>query len=186
MAAASKGLREIGFAVIAMTLTLAAVFAPIAFTPGKTGRLFLEFALTLAGAVIISGLVALALTPMMSARLLRHQEQQCRIYTLLERLFTGLETGYKRALTGALTVKPLILLIAAGTAVLSGFLFTSLKSELSPLEDRGVIRIRGTGPEGATVAYTERYATQLEGILASVPETRGRLAISGAPEVSQA
>lgn len=72
--AAAKGVREIGFAVIAMTLTLAAAYAPIAFTPGKTGRLFLEFALTLAGAVIISGFVALTLTPMMSAKLLRHNE----------------------------------------------------------------------------------------------------------------
>ncbi|MBY0224909.1 MAG: efflux RND transporter permease subunit [Hyphomicrobium sp.] len=182
--AAIKGVREIGFAVIAMTLTLAAVYAPIAFAPGKTGKLFLEFALTLAGAVIVSGWVALTLTPMMCAKLLRHQPQPGRVYLFLERAFVAFENGYRSALVLALKMRPLILLLAAGVAGLSGVLLTTLKSELAPLEDRGVIRVRGSGPEGATVSYTARYAAEMDNILTDVPEVRGRLAIAGTPDVS--
>ena len=182
--AAITGVREIGFAVIAMTLTLAAVYAPIAFASGKTGKLFIEFALTLAGAVIISGWVALTLTPMMCAKLLRHQSQPGRLYVALERAFVGFENGYRAALHGMMKIRPLVLLSAVGVAWLSGVLVMSLKSELAPLEDRGVIRVRGTGPEGATVSYTARYAAEIDSILEEVPEVRGRLAIAGTPDVS--
>ncbi len=182
--AAIRGVREIGFAVIAMTLTLAAVYAPIAFAPGKTGKLFLEFALTLAGAVIVSGWVALTLTPMMCAKLLRHQPQPGRVYLILERAFVAFENGYRSALKSALKMRPLILILAAGVAGLSGVLFMTLKSELAPLEDRGVIRVRGTGPEGATVSYTARYAAEIDNVLTEVPQVRGRLAIAGNPDVS--
>jgi multidrug efflux pump len=182
--AAIKGVREIGFAVIAMTLTLAAVYAPIAFAPGKTGKLFLEFALTLAGAVIVSGWVALTLTPMMCAKLLRHQAQPGRVYLALERAFVAFENGYRSSLNAALKVRPLIIVLAAGVAGLSGVLLTTLKSELAPLEDRGVLRVRGAGPEGATISYTSRYASEIDNVLTGVPEVRGRLAISGNPDVS--
>jgi multidrug efflux pump len=185
VAAAIRGTREIGFAVIAMTLTLAAVYAPIAFAPGKTGRLFLEFALTLAGAVIVSGFVALTLTPMMSAKLLRHNAKPGRIYLALERVFVGLENGYRVLLRGAFAARWLVVLVAVGVAGTSGFFYAILKSELSPLEDRGIMRLRGSGPEGATVAYTSRYATQMDEILTTIPEVRGRLVISGVPDVSQ-
>ncbi|MBL8882833.1 MAG: efflux RND transporter permease subunit [Hyphomicrobium sp.] len=185
-AAAAKGIREIGFAVVAMTLTLAAVYAPIAFTPGKTGRLFLEFALTLAGAVIVSGFVALTLTPMMSARLLRHNPRPSRFFQIMERGFVGLENGYRWLLGTLLRVRPLVILVAIAVAGMSGVFFTALKSELAPEEDRGQIRVRGTAPEGATISYTERYARQIDDILATVPEVRGRLTISGTPEVSRA
>ena len=183
--AAIKGGREIGFAVVAMTLTLAAVYAPIAFAPGKTGRLFTEFALSLAGAVIISGFVALTLTPMMSSRLLRHVEKPGVIFTALERLFVGMERGYRAMLRTALAVRPLVMLLAVGVAAASGVLFMVLKSELAPVEDRGVMRVRGNGPEGATVSYTKRYADQVDAILSGVPEVRARLTIAGTPEVSQ-
>ncbi len=183
--AAIKGTKEIGFAVVAMTLTLAAVYAPIAFAPGKTGRLFLEFALTLAGAVIVSGFVALTLTPMMSSKLLRHNPNPGRVFLLIERGLSGLESGYRRILGIALKVRVLVLAIAAGVAVMSGVLFTSLKSELSPQEDRGVLRLRGTAPEGATIGYTARYADQMGAILSAVPEVRDRLVIAGTPDVSQ-
>lgn len=183
--AAIKGTQEIGFAVIAMTLTLAAVYAPIAFAPGKTGRLFLEFALTLAGAVIVSGFVALTLTPMMSSKLLRHNPEPGRIFLFIERILVGLENGYKRTLGATLKARPIILLAALGVAGLSGFFFLNLKSELSPLEDRGVMRLRGSAPEGATISYTARYADQMGDIMKSVPEVRGRLVIAGTPEVSQ-
>lgn len=183
--AAIKGTQEIGFAVIAMTLTLAAVYAPIAFAPGKTGKLFLEFALTLAGAVIVSGFVALTLTPMMSSKLLRHNPNPGRIFLGIERILVGLENGYKRTLGATLKARPIILLTALGVAGLSGFFFLNLKSELSPLEDRGVMRLRGSAPEGATISYTARYADQMGDIMKSVPEVRGRLVIAGTPEVSQ-
>ncbi|PPC87797.1 MAG: multidrug transporter AcrB [Hyphomicrobium sp.] len=183
--AAIKGTQEIGFAVIAMTLTLAAVYAPIAFAPGKTGKLFLEFALTLAGAVIVSGFVALTLTPMMSSKLLRHNPKPGRIFLFIERILVGLENGYKRTLGATLKARPIILLTALGVAGLSGFFFLNLKSELSPLEDRGVMRLRGSAPEGATISYTARYADQMADILKSVPEVRDRLVIAGTPEVSQ-
>jgi multidrug efflux pump len=185
VAAAIKGTKEIGFAVIAMTLTLTAVYAPIAFAPGKTGRLFLEFALTLAGSVLISGFVALTLTPMMCSKLLKHNPSPGRIFTLVENGIAAFESGYTRALRAALKARPMILLIALGVACGSGFFFVSLKSELAPTEDRGVIRVRGTGPEGATLAYTTRYGREADAILAHIPEIRSRLLINGNPEVSQ-
>ncbi len=185
VAAAIKGTREIGFAVIAMTLTLAAVYAPIAFAPGKSGRLFLEFALTLAGAVLISGFVALTLTPMMSAKLLRQNHNPGRIFNALERLFIGMENGYRSALLVALSARALIVALGIAVAIGGGTLFLGLKSELAPLEDRGVMRIRGVGPEGATIGFTARYADQIDAVLTKVPEIRARLVISGAPDVSQ-
>ncbi|HKQ94934.1 MAG TPA: efflux RND transporter permease subunit [Aestuariivirgaceae bacterium] len=185
VAAAVRGSREIGFAIVAMSLTLAAVYAPVAFTPGRTGRLFMEFALTLAGAVLISGFVALTLTPMMSSKLLRHQESHGRIFRLIEGGITGLERGYKRALERALGLRWLV--IAAALAVAGGgaFYFTLLKSELSPVEDRGVVRVSGTAPEGSTLAYTQRYAGQVEALISKVPEVRSLLIISGQPDVTQ-
>jgi len=184
VAAAIKGTQEIGFAVVAMTLTLAAVYAPIAFAPGKTGKLFLEFALTLAGAVIISGFVALTLTPMMCAKLLRHQEKPGRVSALLERGLVAFENGYRRWLTASLKVRPLVLLVAIVVAGFSAVFFMSLKSELAPVEDRGTIRVRGMGPEGATLAYTSRYSGQVDEIMQTVPEIQSRLVINGNPEVT--
>ena len=182
--AAIAGIREIGFAVIAMTMTLAAVYAPVAFAPGRTGRLFLEFALTLASAVIISGFVALTLTPMMCSRLLKHT-QHGRFFTAIERGFTAFENGYRRAVAASLRIRYLILLLAAGVAALSGVFFYSLRSELAPLEDRGVIQVRGEAPEGATLNYTSRYANQIADRIAQFPEVASRLVIVGFPEVSQ-
>ena len=184
VAAAIKGTQEIGFAVVAMTLTLAAVYAPVAFAPGKTGKLFLEFALTLAGAVLVSGFVALTLTPMMCSQLLRHHGKPGRVSAFLERLLTGLESGYRRVLSASLHVRPLVLLIAAVVAGMSGVFFTMLKSELAPVEDRGSVRVRGSAPEGATIAYTSRYSSQVDQIFQKYPEIESRLIINGTPEVT--
>src|SRR5690606_13543303 len=101
MQAAIRGAREIGFAVVAMTLTLVTVYAPLAFATGRTGRLFIEFALTLAGAVLVSGFVALTLTPMMCSVLLRHEPRHSRWYNLVEGWLDGLARGYRRALAAA-------------------------------------------------------------------------------------
>jgi multidrug efflux pump len=183
--AAIEGTKEIGFAVIAMTLTLAAVYAPIAFAPGRTGRLFLEFALALAGAVVVSGFVALTLTPMMCSRLLKHNPRPGRIFTVIEQGFTAFERGYRRSLAAALRHRVLIVAGAAGVAALSALFFGMLRSELAPVEDRGQIRVWGTGPEGATLAYTRRYSAQANEILAKVPEIESRLVINGIREVSR-
>jgi multidrug efflux pump len=183
--AALKGSREIGFAIVAMTLTLAAVYAPIAFTPGRTGRLFLEFALTLAGAVIISGFVALTLTPMMCSKLLKHSEKRNFIARMIEGALDGLERGYRGSLRVAVKGRWLVLLIALGVASIGGYIFTQLKSELSPTEDRGTILVSGQAPEGASYAYTKRYAEQVEEILAGVPELQSYLMIVGWGEVTR-
>jgi multidrug efflux pump len=168
--AALKGGREIAFAVVAMTVTLAAVFAPLAFATGNTGRLFLEFALTVASAVVVSGFVALTLTPMMCSKLLRHEASHGRVYNALERFFEGMSSGYERLLRFCLTrrgvVVVLFLLVAAGGSAL----FLSIRSELSPLEDRGFFIGVMSAPEGATKEYTDDYARIWEDIYADVPE----------------
>jgi multidrug efflux pump len=183
--AAIEGTKEIGFAVIAMTLTLAAVYAPIAFAPGRTGRLFLEFALALAGAVVVSGFVALTLTPMMCSKLLRHNPNPGRLSTTIERGFTAFERGYKRYLVAALRARLVVVAGAVLVAALSGLFIVLLRSELAPVEDRGLIQVRGTGPEGATLAYTRRYSSQVGDILAAVPEIESTLITNGSPEVSR-
>lgn len=183
--AALKGTREIGFAVIAMTLTLAAVYAPVAFAAGRTGRLFLEFSLTLAGAVIVSGFVALTLTPMMCSRLLRHEAKPGRISSFIERGLTGLENGYRSLLTVSLRIRPLVALLALVVAGGSVYFYLKLPQELAPVEDRGVIRVMGTAPEGSTLAYTERYSKQVEELLKPITEVETIQTINGMPEVNR-
>ena len=137
--AAIKGAREIGFAVVAMTLTLAAVYAPLAFTPGRTGRLFAEFALALAGAVVVSGFVALTLSPMMCSKLLRHNPSPGRFDSFMERRLTALSDGYTRLLGWTLTVRWLVVAVMLASAAGSWLLLQSTRQELAPMEDRGVV-----------------------------------------------
>jgi multidrug efflux pump len=183
--AALRGMGEIGFAVVAMTLTLAAVFAPVAFMPGSTGRLFLEFALTLGGAVIISGFVALTLTPMMCSRFLRHDAKPNLVARTIERLLHGLERGYRWLLGMALRLRFPVMALALGVGFLGYHYFGLLKSELTPTEDRGVIAISGSAPEGSTLAFTARYALEVEKLLAAEPDVRSYLLNVGQPEVNQ-
>ena len=169
--AALVGTREIGFAVVAMTLTLAAVFAPLAFATGRTGRLFIEFALALAGAVVVSGFVALTLSPMMCSVLLKHETKHSKIYVWIENGFEAFTRGYKRLLNMALDnrlIMVLIVLIVAGSAAL---LFKNIKTELSPLEDRGVIFGFVSAPEGSNSDYVVKYVEQIESIYKLLPET---------------
>ncbi|HEX6959387.1 MAG TPA: efflux RND transporter permease subunit [Ferrovibrio sp.] len=183
--AAFTGAKEIGFAVVAMTLTLAAVYAPIGFMSGTTGRLFTEFAWALAGAVLVSGFVALTLSPMMCGRLLRHEARHGMIYNLVERGLEGLTDGYRRLLRTSLRMRPLVILVGVVFAGASYFLFTGLKSELSPVEDRGTVIGSFNGPEGATITYMEKYARQVESIVEAVPEAEARFVVAGNPIVSQ-
>ena len=186
--AALKGSREIAFAVIAMTLTLAAVFAPIGFMQGTTGKLFTEFAWTLAGAVLVSGFVALTLTPMMCAVMLKpHQTgaQHSKVYNLIEGFLERITLGYKHGLAHALSAWPLVLGVLLLAFVLCAWLFSGLKSELAPTEDTGTIVGVFSGPDGATINYTGRYARELEAAYASIPETNRYMVIAGFPTVAQ-
>ncbi|MBD5801001.1 Efflux pump membrane transporter BepE [Azoarcus sp. Aa7] len=183
--AAFRGAREIGFAVVAMTITLAAVYAPVAFMTGRTGKLFTEFALTLAGAVIVSGFVALTLSPMMCSKLLRHEKKHGRVYNAIEGFLGWLTAGYRRVLGMALNRRGLVMLAFALVAGSSLVLLKTLKTELAPVEDRGRVVGIFSGPEGATIDFMARYATQLEAIYAQTAEVDRYLVISGNPTVSQ-
>jgi multidrug efflux pump len=183
--AAIQGSKEIGFAVMAMTLTLAAVYLPIGFMTGNTGRLFTEFAWALAGAVLVSGFVALTLSPMMCSKLLRHQARHNVLYRFVERGIVGLTRGYRALLTRALKVRPLVLFIGLAVAAGSYFAFSNLKSELAPFEDQGTVVAVFIAPEGATIDYTDTYARQLEDIFATTRDIDRYFVVSGFPSVSQ-
>ncbi|GAB4558786.1 MAG: efflux RND transporter permease subunit [Rhizobacter sp.] len=183
--AALKGAKEIGFAVVAMTMTLAAVFAPLAFAPGRTGRLFTEFALTLAGAVIVSGFVALTLTPMMCSKLLRHEAKPTRFDVWMESALDRLTRGYARALGWTLAHRWVVLVVMLASAGGSWWLFSSAKSELAPLEDRGVILTSVNAPDGSTLDYTARYLRAIEDIGRDYPEFDRVFVVAGNPSVSQ-
>ncbi len=183
--AAITGSREIGFAVVAMTITLAAVFAPVAFTPGRTGQLFTEFALTLAGAVIVSGFVALTLTPMMCSKLLRHEAKPNAFDRGMERALTSLTAGYRRALGAALNQRWIVVLVMLASAAGSAWLFSTAQSELAPMEDRGVIFMPINAPDGATLDYTARYLDAIERITAGYPEIDRAFLFAGNPSVAQ-
>ncbi|MFZ1446370.1 MAG: efflux RND transporter permease subunit, partial [Candidatus Dechloromonas phosphoritropha] len=185
MQAALQGSQEIGFAVVAMTLTLAAVYAPVAFMTGRTGKLFIEFALTLAGAVLVSGFVALTLSPMMCSLLLRHEEKHGKVFMAIEGFLNWLNLGYKRVLTAALGRRWIIMAGFVAVAASSVVLFGMLKSELAPVEDRGVILGVFLGPDGATLDYTDKYARQIEGIYSETPDIERFFVVSGNPTVSQ-
>lgn len=183
--AALQGAKEIGFAVVAMTITLAAVYAPVAFMTGRTGKLFTEFALTLAGAVLVSGFVALTLSPMMCGLLLKHEEKHGKTFLLIENFLHGLTTGYRRLLDQSLQKRWIVMAAFAVVAISGIFLFKTLKSELAPVEDRGVILGVFLGPEGATLDYTDKYASQIENIYAQNPLIERYFVVSGNPTVSQ-
>ena len=184
--AAIKGAKEIGFAIVAMSLTLAAVFAPLAFTPGRTGKLFSEFALALAGAVLVSCLVALTLSPMMSSLLLRHNPNPNFFDRFMEKILTGLSNGYAKLLTLILKkARWLVVLIMASCGVGIVLVYPTMKQELSPLEDRGTILATITAPDGSTLDFTDKYAKTLEKIGNSYPEFDRIFANLGNPTVAQ-
>jgi len=177
--AAMKGTREIAFAVIATTISLVAVFIPLAFLTGSTGRLFKEFGIAVAASVAISGFVALTLTPMLCAKILRVPPRHGVLYQALERGFKRVASGYQRMLGAALRHRLVVLSSVAVLVALAVVVFRRLKVEFVPPEDRGQIQVSITAPEGATLAFTDQYQRQVEKILATVPEIDNYTSVIG-------
>ena len=193
--AAIRGAREVGFAVVAMTLTLAAVYAPLAFTPGRTGKLFTEFALALAGSVIVSGFVALTLTPMMCSIMLKHVSNPTWFDRTMEHYLQKLSEKYGQLLGWTLSSGKVMgrhmsrrwlvvaVMVMAGVGTFT--LLKTTKSELAPLEDRGVILTVINGPDGATMDYTTRYAQTIERMANKYTEFDRIFTVVGNPTVAQ-
>lgn len=165
--AAVRGSREIGFAVVATTLTLVAVFVPISFLPGENGRLFREFGLTLAAAVLFSALVALTLTPMLASRLPPEDDaRHGRIARTIEGFFASLSSWYGRTLRQLMRRPGLIVGFVLALLLLGALTFRNLPSEFAPAADSGRVMVVLTAPEGASFEYTEKYGRMLEEIAA--------------------
>ncbi|WP_217475017.1 multidrug efflux RND transporter permease subunit [Stutzerimonas stutzeri] len=177
--AAIDGAREIAMPVVTMTITLAAVYAPIGFLQGLTGALFQEFALTLAGAVLISGVVALTLSPMMCSRLLRHEENPTGLAHRLDVLFDRLKVRYQRALHGTLNTRPVVLVFAVIVLGLIPVLLKFTESELAPEEDQGIIFMMASAPQTANLDYLNAYTDQFLEIFKSFPEYYSWFQING-------
>ena len=170
--AALKGMQEISFAVIATTVALVAVFVPLAFQQTSTGRLFIEFAVAVVGAVIVSTFVALSLSPMIASRLLRPVKPGggSRFMQFTERGFDKLQRLYETVLDIALSHRVWVMLLGLGTAVLTVIAYQALEEEFLPDEDKGRFLAFVIAPEGATSEYTDRMVREAEEILAATPE----------------
>ena len=169
------GARQVAFAIIASTLTLIAVFFPVAFQSGATGRLFYEFGLTLAIAVSVSLFVALTLSPMLCSRILRTKMvnghvQHGWLYEKTEPFFVGLNRAFEYLLRGAMKWRLLVLLFAVVFAVTGPYLYTKMQRELTPMEDRGIFSANFNAPTGSTPEYNKVYTRQIEDILLAMPE----------------
>ena len=184
MEAALKGSKEIGFAIVAMTLTLAAVYLPLAFSTGRTGKLFVEFALTLAGAVLVSGFVALTLSPMLSSRLLRHEKKHGRLFEMGERALRWLDARYRAGLTRALKWRTAVAVFGVAVFAAALVMAINLPDELAPQEDQGFVIGFGMAPEGSTVEYTDRYARMMESAFSQHPNVQQYFQIVGFPAVT--
>lgn len=185
--ASIKGIKEITFAVIAMTLTLAAVYAPIAFSTGMSGKLFREFALTLAGAVIISGFVALTLSPMMCAKLLKNHMSSSMDHhkTGKKGWLDQLDSLYGRWVQVAVEKRNTVVIWGLLVSLL-GYVVGAyyLPRELSPAEDKGIIYARAQGSQGATLENIDKYTQQINNILQDVPEIEKQFTMINVPEVT--
>jgi multidrug efflux pump len=177
--AALIGAREIAGPVISMTLTLAAVYTPIGFLGGVTGTLFREFAFTLAGAVIISGIVAVTLSPMMCSLLLSRTSAQGWFARQIDRLFSRLADAYGRRLERSLDYRPVTALFAVAIFLALGFMYVNTKKELAPEEDQGVLFALTKGPQYANLDYLNAYGAALDKAFTSIPEAELRFVVNG-------
>ncbi len=162
LVAAYRGTRQVGFAVIATTVVLLAVFVPIAFLQGDIGRLFSEFALTMAAAVAFSSFVALSLSPMLASKILPQDHRHSRLSLLIDRLFGKVRRGYHAALQGTLRHSWIVGLVFTGLLGASVWLYQEIPDEYAPREDRGVFYLMVTGPEGTSYPYIAAYMTEIE------------------------
>jgi hydrophobe/amphiphile efflux-1 (HAE1) family protein len=184
--ASLQGSKEIYFAVISTTVTLAAVFLPVIFLQGITGRLFREFGIVVAGSVIISAFVSLTLTPMLSSKILKGGHHQPWFYRVTEPFFQGLNRAYENSLTGFLRIRWMawVLVISFIGIIYAMFKFDAIPSELAPMEDRGGFRISATGPEGATFEYMLGITDEVGNMMLkelSPKERRGVITITSPP-----
>ncbi|MBD9414435.1 multidrug efflux RND transporter permease subunit [Pseudomonas sp. PDM16] len=177
--AAIEGAREIAVPVISMTITLAAVYAPIGFLEGLTGALFKEFALTLAGAVIISGIVALTLSPMMCAKLLRHEENPTGLAHKLDMAFDKLKRRYQKILHGTLNTRPVVIVFGVIVLCLIPVLLMFSKNELAPEEDQGIVFLFANAPQPTNLDYMNAYTDQFVKIFKEFPEYYSSFQING-------
>jgi multidrug efflux pump len=170
MEAGMIGSKEIFFAILSTTVTLAAVFLPIIFLEGFTGKLFREFAIVMAGAVIISAFVSLTLTPMMSAHWLRHSDHHSGFYTYTEKFFVALISKYNRSLQHFLNHRWIAFVIMAISVALIGILWPRIPSELAPAQDKSRIMVNVTAPEGVSFEKMDEYMKSLITIVDTIPE----------------
>jgi len=178
MEAGRKGSAEITFAIVSTTITLAAVFLPIIFLSGLTGRLFREFGVVVAGAVIISAVVSLTLTPMMSARFLKRQTKHSRFFIVTERFFENLSSGYERSLSAFLRNRWLvfpIILVSVGMVVIS---FINIPSELAPDEDKSRFMVMSTAPEGTSFELMNDYLSNVIELVDTMPERQALISVT--------
>jgi multidrug efflux pump len=177
--AAKEGSKEIYFAVISTSITLAVVFLPIIFLEGFVGRLFREFGIVVAGAVLISAFVSLTLTPVLNVKLTRDFHHHSWFYRKTEPFFKGMDNFYKKSLTGFMKVRWMafiIILAAVGIGVIA---YKNLQSELAPMEDRSQFRLQATTPEGSSFEYTDQFIERLTNLmLDSVPEKQTILSMT--------
>ncbi len=181
--AAIRGAHEIALPVVAMTITLAAVYTPIGFVSGVTGALFREFAFTLAGAVVVSGFIALTLSPMMCSKLLRHDTGQRGLGRFVDGAFERLRGFYQRRLSSTLNFRALTLLILVGALALAGVMYATTPRELAPEEDQGVLLSLIKTPQLGNRDYIEQATQKLYSEARTVPEVSHAFIINGYPTV---
>ncbi|MGF1901842.1 multidrug efflux RND transporter permease subunit [Aliivibrio sifiae] len=184
--AAIIGTREIAIPVIAMTLTLGAVYAPIAMMGGITGSLFKEFALTLAGSVFVSGIVALTLSPMMCSKMLKANEVPSKFESTVHHFLDGMTNKYERILGSVMQHRPVIIAFAVIVFASLPLLFKFIPSELAPSEDKGVVMLMGTGTSNANLDYLQNTMNDVNTILSDQPEIAFAQVFTGVPNSNQA
>ncbi len=177
--AAMRGTHEIAFAVIATTIALVAVFSPLAFLRGSTGRLFNEFALAMAGAVVVSSFIALTLTPMLCAKILRVPKTHGALFNMFEKSFLTITEWYGAALRFAMRARWLVVGGGVATVALAVVVFQNLKREFVPPDDRGFFVVFTLAPEGASLGYTDEYQQRVEAVMAQTDDIDAYFSVVG-------
>lgn len=173
------GAREIASPVISMTITLAAVYAPIGFMGGLTGSLFKEFAFTLASSVIISGIIALTLSPMLCSKLLNTEEIHKPFVKYIDRTFERVRIKYQKALSGVLDYRPMIYLLVVVVLASCAYMYTHTQSQLAPDEDQSAVFVMGTAPDYANIDYVQTFTKEYNKIFESIPGTQDYFVVNG-------